>query len=239
MINKKSSLGGIDANIVVLICYLGALLLAWFGDTKFLAWLVPLVIYIIERDNEFVKKHAAQASVLYFGYSMVSLIIMFMAISMFNITDIFSMNLDNFSGSLLMASTLSMFAMLVLVVVTILTAIVASKVWHYEDYDIPFVKLFVKSFRKFMDKLMNNNQNKKEENNTDEIIVDTEINEEESVSNEVKEDDKVSDEKKEEEVKLEHDTEVIDTKEIQEKKEVKQAPKKETTKKTSTKKSDK
>lgn len=178
MDNKKSSIGGIEANIVVLICYLGGLLLAWFYDTKILAWLLPLIIYIVERENEFVKKHAAQASVLYFIYSMISLIIMFMSISMFNISNIFTMNLTNFEGSLLMASTLSMIAMLILVVITILSVIVSSKVWHYEDYDIPFVKYFVKGFRKFMDNLMKSKV-KETTQDEDNIIVSSELKENE------------------------------------------------------------
>lgn len=175
MINRKSSIGGIETNIVVLVCYLGALLLAWFNDTKFLAWLLPLIIYIVERDNEFIKKHSAQATVLYFNYSFICLVIMFASISMFNISNIFTMNLENFSGSLLLASTLSMVALLLLIIVTILTAIVASKVWHYEDYDIPFVKHFVKSFRRFIDKLIDNGSSKKS-NTEDDVIISGDFN---------------------------------------------------------------
>lgn len=193
MNNKKSSIGGVEANIIVLICYLGALLLAWFNDTRFLAWLLPLIIYIVERNNEFIKKHSAQACILYFIYSMISIVIMFMSISMFNITNIFTMNLVNFSGSLLMASTLSMIAMLVLVIITILTVIVASKVWHYEDYDIPFVRYFIKRFRNFMDKLIKENSKKEDKDNNDDNNV--------IISEEIKIEDK--------EVVLEDDAEII------------------------------
>lgn len=175
MKDKKSSIGGIEANIVVLICYLGALLLAWFYDTKMISWLLPLIVYIVERDNAFIKKHSAQASVLYLFYSIISIIIMFISISMFNITNIFSLNLTNFTGSLLMASTISMIAMLILIVITILTVIVSSKVWHYEDYDIPFIKVFVKPFRKFIDKIMNGNKDKNENIEPEEIIVSSEL----------------------------------------------------------------
>lgn len=194
MINRKSSIGGIETNIIVLVCYLGALLLAWFNDTKFLAWLLPLIIYIVERDNEFIKKHSAQATILYFNYSFICLIIMFVSISMFNISNIFTMNLENFSGSLLLASSLSMIALLFLIIITIITAIVASKVWHYEDYDIPFIKSFVKSFRRFIDKLINNNSN----NSSDDVII----------SGECRDDD----------IKIEDDSLIIIEKDIDDKK---------------------
>lgn len=182
MKNKKSSISGIDSNIIVLICYLGALLLSWVDEAKYLAWLLPLIIYIIERDSEFVKKHSAQATLLFAFYSFVSIILTGLFMILFPNTNVFSADLTNFAGSLLLFSTLSMISMLFLVVVCILAIIAVSKTWNYEDYNIPVIKKFISRFRKWMDKLMESN--KKEENNSDviieedsEIIMDVDIEE--------------------------------------------------------------
>ena len=196
MKNKKTSIGGVDANIVVLMCYLGALSLSLFYDTKMLAWLLPLIIYIIERENEFVKKHAAQACVLYFFYSMISLIIVLISIHSFNISNIFTLNLNNFNGSLFMASILSLIAMLIFVVVTVISVIICSKVWHYEDYNVHFLDFFVRRFRKFMDNIIDSNDGGKANKGNDIII-----------SEEIKEDDDVT---------IEDDSEIIVSEEIDE-----------------------
>ena len=197
MKNRKSSIAGIEANIVVLICYLGALFLSWFYDTKILAWLLPLIIYIIEKDNEFRKKQSAQACILYFCYTIINLIIMFVSIHYFNIQNIYTFNLTNFSGSLLMASILIMIAMSILVLVTIITVIVVSKVWNYEDYELPFIKKYINKFRKFIDKIINdNNKENKEYDENNDIILSGEI-------------------KDEDEIKIEDDTEIIIEKEIE------------------------
>lgn len=182
MKNKKSSISRIDSNIIVLICYLGALLLSWVDETKYLAWLLPLIVYIIERDSEFVKKHSAQATLLFAFYSFVSIILTGLFMILFPNTNVFSADLTNFAGSLLLFSTLSMISMLFLVVVCIFAIIAVSKTWNYEEYNIPVIKKFISRFRKWMDKLMESN--KKEENNSDviieedsEIIMDVDIEE--------------------------------------------------------------
>lgn len=182
MKNKKSSISGIDSNIIVLICYLGALLLSWVDEAKYLAWLLPLIVYIIERDSEFVKKHSAQATLLFAFYSFISIILTGLFVILFPNTNVFSVDLTNFAGSLLLFSTLSMISMLFLVVVSIFSIIAASKTWNYEDYNIPVIKKFISRFRKWMDKLMDSN--KKEDDNSDviieedsEIIMDVDIEE--------------------------------------------------------------
>ena len=209
MKNKKKSIGGIDANIILLICYLGPLFFSWFSGTRFVAWLIPIIIYILERNNKFVKKHAAQASILYLGYSIISIVIMFMSVIMFDNPNVFILNLENFSGSLLMATMASMSSLFVLIVVTILTVIVSSKVWHYEDYDIPFIRLFINSFEKFMDMLMKNDSQNKREDVDDEIIVSSEL------------------EADKKEVIIEEDSDVIIESDIDNKKSVKKKNKKE------------
>lgn len=182
MKNKKSSISGIDSNIIVLICYLGALLLSWVDEARYLAWLLPLIVYIIERDSEFVKKHSAQATLLFAFYSFISIILTGLFVILFPNTNVFSVDLTNFAGSLLLFSTLSMISMLFLVVVSIFSIIAASKTWNYEDYNIPVIKKFISRFRKWMDKLMDSN--KKEDDNSDviieedsEIIMDVDIEE--------------------------------------------------------------
>lgn len=180
MNNKKSSISGIDANIIVLTSYLGALIFSLFSDIKFIAWLLPLVIYIIERSSEFVKKHAAQSTLLFATYSVISMIIAALSLIAFENTDIHNFDLTNFAGSLLLVSIINIISITALVIVIVFAIICTSKTYHYEDYDIPVIKNYLPKFRKFMDNLMNNNKTSKQDSDIiieeeSEIIMDVEI----------------------------------------------------------------
>ena len=60
----KSSLGEIDANYIAVACYGAALIFSTIPFLKFVAWLAPLVIYILEKKSVLVKFHAVQALIL-------------------------------------------------------------------------------------------------------------------------------------------------------------------------------
>lgn len=59
----KSSLG-MDANIAVLIAYLGGVVISWIPGIRYVAFLVPLLIFILEKDSRFVRFHAMQSFAL-------------------------------------------------------------------------------------------------------------------------------------------------------------------------------
>lgn len=60
----KSSLGGLDANIMALLAYVIAIILNFIPFIQWVAWIAPLIIYLQEKDSQLVKFHAAQAFVL-------------------------------------------------------------------------------------------------------------------------------------------------------------------------------
>lgn len=59
----RSSLG-MDANIAVLIAYLGGVVVSWIPYINYVAFLVPLVIFILEKESNFVRFHAMQGFAL-------------------------------------------------------------------------------------------------------------------------------------------------------------------------------
>ena len=60
----RSSLGGLDANIMALLCYLVTFVGGLIPVVKYVAWLLPLVIVFLEKESGLVKFHAMQAFVL-------------------------------------------------------------------------------------------------------------------------------------------------------------------------------
>ncbi len=60
----KSSIGGLDANIVALLAYFISTILLFVTFVKYAAWVAPLIIFFLEKDSKFVKFHAMQSFLL-------------------------------------------------------------------------------------------------------------------------------------------------------------------------------
>ncbi len=174
MKNDKSSLSGIDANVIVLIGYLGGLFLSWIISIGYFAWLLPLIIYIIEKKSEFVKEQMAQATVLYITTSIITLIFNLIWIIMFPESYNIGLNLNNFSGSTLVVSTMNILSVTITVLITLIVIITSMKTWYYENYRIPIIGFFVPGFRNLLDKIISNKKNNNKEIHLEEEVQDSE-----------------------------------------------------------------
>ena len=159
--NNKSSISGIDANVIVLIAYLGGLLLTWITNLDYAAWIVPFIIYILERNSEFVKKQSAQATVFFIVTALISLIFNIIWLILFPTSYIVGTSLNNFTGSTLIMSIMSIISLLISISIVVIVIIISSKVWNYENYKIPVVNKLVPLFRNLVDKLIGNAFDKK------------------------------------------------------------------------------
>lgn len=71
----KSSLGGLDANLMALLCYVAAFVIGLIPGIRYVAFLAPLVLYFLEKNSRFVKFHAMQAFILELLYMLLGLIL--------------------------------------------------------------------------------------------------------------------------------------------------------------------
>ena len=191
MKDNKSSISGIDANIIVLIGYLGGLFLTWIININYFAWILPLIIYIIEKKSEFVKDQMAQATILYILVSIITLIFNLIWIIMFPTSYNIGLNLNNFSGSTLVVSTMNILSVTITILITLVVVIASMKTWYYENYKMPVIGFFVPSFRNLLDKIISNKKNNNEGIHLEEEIQDSEkeknddIEESEEVTKEI------------------------------------------------------
>lgn len=160
MKDNKSSISGIDANIIVLLGYLGGLFLSWITSINYFAWLFPLVIYIVEKKSEFAKEQMAQATVLYITTSIITFIFNLIWIIMFPKSYNVGLNLNNFSGSTLVVSTMNILSVTITVLISLIVIITSMKTWYYDNYKIPVISFFVPPFRDLLEKIINNRKNK-------------------------------------------------------------------------------
>lgn len=158
MKQNKSSFLNLDANITILIAYLGGLVLKWLETSCYFAWAIPLIIYLIETKNEFVKKQSAQATLLYLISSLASCLI-YLLLFVFaptDTTDIYNMII---TGSLFLVGLISLSSTIIAIAITIYAVVSAIKTYNYEDYDIPYLSKYLPKFRNFLEILEGKNKN--------------------------------------------------------------------------------
>jgi len=59
----KSSLG-MNANVAVLVVYIAMAAVSWIPYLGWIAWAVPVIFYVMEKESKFVKFQAAQALII-------------------------------------------------------------------------------------------------------------------------------------------------------------------------------
>lgn len=163
MNNNKSSFFNINANIVVLIAYLGGLIFKWIDTACYFAWAIPLIIYLVESKNKFIKKQSAQATLLYLVSSILSIIV-YILLTIFapsETKDIYNMII---TGSLLLIAVIALISTLIAITITIFGVVAMIKTYNYEDYEIPYLSKYLSKFIKYLELLEGKTKkNKKKE----------------------------------------------------------------------------
>lgn len=83
------------------------------------------------------------------------------------------LNLENFSGSTLIVSTMNILSVTITIIITLIVINTSMKTWYYENYKIPIIRFFVPKFRSLLFKVITNsktNKEKVEEEKQEEVI---------------------------------------------------------------------
>ncbi len=115
----KSTLGNIDANVMALIVYIAPLVLCRLHFIGSIAWICPLVIFLIEKDSKLVRFHSLQSLALYVITSI-----------LFSVAGIIP-----FFGVILCLGI-----SLASLIITILMII---KAYNYEQFELPYIGKFI------------------------------------------------------------------------------------------------
>lgn len=62
---QKSSIGNLNANVMALVCYLASAVVSLIPVVRYVAWLAPLALFLMEKESKFVKFHAMQSFLLH------------------------------------------------------------------------------------------------------------------------------------------------------------------------------
>lgn len=136
----KSSIGSLDANLVALLSYLVASLFLIIPGVGYVAWVVPLVVYLMETKSTFVKKNAMQSLVIHALSTLVSLLFRVIIGGILGL--IFSGPFSWRSiGIVSLFGTLTTIFAVAVIVFSILAMI---RAYQYTEYNIPLIGPIVK-----------------------------------------------------------------------------------------------
>lgn len=128
------SLLDLDANIVVLIAYLGGIIVSFIPGISIFSWAVAIIIFFVEKDSKFVRFHAMQA-ILLTVTGIIMTIIIGILIGIFFGVALLGSGTAGLSG-IALAGFLTLFVKVALIVLMIIAVI---KGWSYECYEIPVI----------------------------------------------------------------------------------------------------
>ena len=136
-----SKIGGLDAKYVILIAYFGATVLGFIPGVKYVAWLVPLIIYFVDKENRFIAFHAMQAFLLEIVASVVYIIfgiIVFASVTSAT-ASVMSGNIYGWGAGAGAIVATTAIAAIIGIVVLVFAILAAVKGYGYEIYEIPLV----------------------------------------------------------------------------------------------------
>lgn len=125
--DHKSSIGNLQANIVALLAYVGPVVLAWIPYVSYVAWALPLVFFLLEKNSYYVKFHSMQALLIQAVRSAISIL--------FAILTAAAMA----SFSLIGLSVLGILGVIVGILFTVVLVFGAVSAYKYEAKKLPLV----------------------------------------------------------------------------------------------------
>ncbi|MEG2290052.1 MAG: DUF4870 domain-containing protein [Clostridium sp.] len=140
----KSSILDLNANVIALIAYAAAIITIFIPGVNYISWLVPIIIYFMEKNSEFVKFHAMQGFLLNMVGIIINLVILFViggSVGMLFFTPLAYGAL----GTLLIVGLVTG---AVNIAITIFEIIAMVKAYQYRGYKIPMVGRFAEKIVK-------------------------------------------------------------------------------------------
>lgn len=143
----KSSIANLDANLVALFVYLLPMVIGFAFRAGALAWIIPLVVFFVEKDSDLVKFHCAQAVILVFIPGVLSFVISFIT-AIIGGTAMITGWFVSFSGlaSLLTGSVFGIIILVLGLITAIITivffvfkVIAMVKAYNYIAYEVPLI----------------------------------------------------------------------------------------------------
>lgn len=132
----KSSIGGLDANLVALLAYLVATVVGWLPIVRYVSWLAPLILFYMEKQSRLVKFHAMQAFVLNVGFAILYFLISVVVGGILGVGSISAVTALAAAG---IAGIIGLITLLISLALLVLTIFAMMGAYGYKETHIPIV----------------------------------------------------------------------------------------------------
>ena len=138
---SKSKLGDMDAKYAILIAYLGVIILGFISGAQFVGWIVPLIIYFVDKDNKFIAFHAMQSLLLGVVAAVVYIIlaIVIFAATVNAVAGAVTLNAFGLGAGIVAVAIAGVVAVIIAILVLIMLILACVNGYKYEIYEIPLV----------------------------------------------------------------------------------------------------
>jgi uncharacterized membrane protein len=129
----KSSIGGLDANLMALLIILITAVFAFIPGLRYICWVLPLVMYFIETQSEFVRFQSLQTLVLYAINAAVLFVVDVI------VRGVLFMSFYNPFAVLGVSGLFGLIELAVGITVLVFAILAMVNVYKYVDYRVPFI----------------------------------------------------------------------------------------------------
>jgi len=150
---EKSSIADMNANVMALVAYLGGGVLAFIPGVRYFAWIVPVIILLIEKKSSLVKKSAAQSIVIQLIATIVSFIL-YVIVYNIVLNSITANPWSILTGAATGLSTVTTIAMVFSIAIGLVVIVASIKAYNNEYFKIPFVSTMADKIEKLAAKIM-------------------------------------------------------------------------------------
>jgi len=138
---STSKMGGMDAKYAILIAYLGSIVLGFIPGVQYVAWLVPLVVFFVDKENKFIAFHAMQSFLLgvFAGIIYIILAIIAFASAASAVTSAAILSGVGFGAGVAGIIIVGVITAIVGIFVLVMLILATVHGYKYEIYEIPLV----------------------------------------------------------------------------------------------------
>ena len=141
----KSSIGNFDANMIALGVYLLPILASIFlGSFGLLSWLIPLIVFFIEKDSDFVRFHCAQAFLIQLVSGIISFVFSIIGVIGMGTSMMLGHGMTYMLTGGLIFGGFSLLSGVISIILLVFKIIAMVKANRYEAYEIPIIGRFAK-----------------------------------------------------------------------------------------------
>ncbi len=134
----KSSIGDMNANIMAFLVYIIAIVISFIPVVTYVSWLVPLIIFLIEKKSSFVKFHAMQSLLLYAVATVISIIFAIIT-AIITAGALAAAASGNFTGAFGGAVAIGIIALIIGIIFAVLGILSMIFAFQYKQFKIPVI----------------------------------------------------------------------------------------------------